>query len=104
MGLTVQNEEMPGPKPNEQSLGSSWFDKPAAPPISEPSPDFERPSAAIEGDPTWALVFGALSGGAGGAAMMFVSAEIARRRGIDVDVIGTIGRGPRIFGDDPVVA
>ena len=89
------------PNPDEPSLGNSWFNKPVVPPqLSEPPPASAPMLAERGGDPRWALVLGGVSGGVGGAAMMFVAAEVARRLRLDVDIIGTIGRGARILGDD----
>lgn len=100
---------MPGSKSNDP-LGSSWFGKTAlAKPADVESDDVEPDAedapapSELEGDPKWALAFGALSGGAGAAAMIFVAAEISRRRGIDIDVIRTIGRGGRVLSDDAFV-
>ena len=91
---------MAGPS-NERSLASSWFEERA--PVSEPVPSSAPLPVPAEGDPTWTLVCGAFGGGGGGAAMVFVANEVARRRGMDVDVIRTIGRAGRAFGSDAYV-
>jgi hypothetical protein len=96
---------MPLPNSNEPSFGS-WFNKRVvAPPPSDPAPSDAAPLALaeLEGHPRWALALGAIGGAGGGAAMMFVAVEVARRLRLDADIIGTIGRGARPLGDDPFV-
>jgi hypothetical protein len=83
----------------EQSLGESWFGR-AAPRIPEPPPssdDAFLPELRSVGRPGWAILLGAVGGGIGGAAMLFLSAEVARRIGSSVDVVRTIGANARAF-------
>lgn len=91
---------MTGPHSHEPSLATSWFEKSA--PASEPVPSSVPLPPPDEADPKLALVFGALSGGAGGAAMIFVADALARRQGVGIDIVRTVGRAAR-FGSDPYV-
>jgi hypothetical protein len=100
------------------SVGEAWFKR-----VNLPAPrsssraskrDEEEDEKDDDGEGTltvdlggslgWALLLGAIGGAGGGAAMMVASGEVARRLHLDVDIVGMVGRGVHLLGDDPFKA
>jgi hypothetical protein len=91
--------------PSEPPLRESWFTKTGAPPPPAPEPEESiPPPPPPEGDPTWAVIVGAATGAIGGAAMLIIAGEVARRFRPDIDVIRTFGRAAHALGNDPFIA
>lgn len=86
---------------HQVSLGSSWFDEPAA--LPSPSAPPASPAPAEGSDPRRAFALGALGGAFGAAAMVIVAAELCRRLRIDADVIGTVARSAHVRVQSPFV-
>src|SRR5687767_14197088 len=85
-----------------RALDESWFERlpPVSERVSDPPASADLEPARPEGRVGWAMFLGAVGGAGGGAAMLFVAMEVARRFGMTVDIVRTIGRGARGFTDE----
>jgi hypothetical protein len=91
------------------SFRESWFQQRAAHPAGDDALDDDDRDVSIhvksEGAVGWALALSALGGGVGGALMLLAARAVAARLHLDVDIIGTVGRGAaRLSGLAPFEA